>query len=197
MVEARLVEILRDDSKLLSVTESEGGIRYARCAYEVDILTGDGIDAERLEDEPARHRSRVVVARDSGAAIREGLLQQELNDVRRLIGAAGVVVEDRHEEAGFVGDVKVTTAEDEVQPVIEEFVATGHLDEAAHVLWCVERIGPDIAFIHEVRPSASHCQVGVGPRTIRLPRAKKALEAEDSHVLIPEVLEVVRSEERR
>jgi hypothetical protein len=38
MVEARPIEILRDDPELLSVTEGKRRVRYARSADEIDIL---------------------------------------------------------------------------------------------------------------------------------------------------------------
>ena len=69
-VQAVGVEVFGDDAKLLAVAEGERRIGNAWRADEVDVLAGDGKDAESGEDEPARHGAGVVVAGDAGAACR-------------------------------------------------------------------------------------------------------------------------------
>ena len=55
VVNAGRVEVPRDDVELLAVAQGERSIWNARGADEIDVLAGNGVDAEGLEDEPGGH----------------------------------------------------------------------------------------------------------------------------------------------
>ena len=190
-IEAVRVEVLCNDAEFLAIAQTKRRVGDAGRADEVDVLAGDGEDAERGEDEPTRHCTGVIVARDASAIVHEIFFEKQMNDVGALVGASSVVVEHRDEEAGFVGDIEVLSEEGPVEAVDEHLIAAGHLDEATHVLRGVDGVGPDVAFVEKVGPGAADDEIGRSPGAVRVAWTHKTLEAFDGHVLVPEVLEVV------
>ena len=78
VVQMLSIQVLRHDPQRLAASKINIRFRKRRRANQVDVLPCIRIEAERIEDEPARHRTRIVVARDTAALVRERLLQQGL-----------------------------------------------------------------------------------------------------------------------
>src|SRR6202012_5910828 len=96
----------------------------------------------------------------------EGLLKKSIDDVGGLIWTASPVVKNRDEEARLIRHVEMLSQKYIVEPVYKGFVATREFDEFANVMRSIERIGPQVAFIEEVRPGTAHKHIRRGPASV-------------------------------
>src|SRR5215469_7034924 len=108
-----------------------------------------------------------------------------MNNISAFIGASRIVIENRHKKSRLVRYIKMVLQEYPVQAANEFLIAASHFNNAAHILWSVERVGPDISLVEEVRPGSADDEIRGSPCSIRVTRSQKTLEAFYGHILIP------------
>src|SRR6202048_1262602 len=91
-----VIHISSDDTEYFTRGQSNLRLWKARCADEVYVLPGVGVETKRVKDKPARHCTRVIVAGDAASLVREGLLEQCIDDLCGLVRPCRPVIAHPH-----------------------------------------------------------------------------------------------------
>src|SRR5260370_3736486 len=113
MMDMFAIHIASDDSEYLTRGQSNLRLWKARCTDQVYALPSVGVEAKRVKDKPARHCTRVIVAGDAASLVREGLLEQRIDDLGGLVRSSCPVLEHRDQQSLFVCHIEGMAVQDD------------------------------------------------------------------------------------
>ena len=111
-----------------------------RDVQQVVVLPGVGVQPHLMEDEPRRHRTAVIVARQAVGLVAVVVSDNLVDALRTQVRASYPVVETGSEERRLVAHIVAATLKEQVQAPTEGLRTAAGINQTLHIMGDAKRV---------------------------------------------------------